>query len=29
MTNPLPELVDQFCVFQRKQRGKTEGGVTT
>jgi site-specific recombinase XerD len=29
MTHPLPELVDQFCVFQRKQRGKTEGGVAT
>lgn len=29
MTQPLPELVDQFCVFQRKQRGKTEGGVTS
>lgn len=27
MTQPLTELVDQFCNFQRKQRGKTEGGV--
>jgi integrase/recombinase XerC len=29
MTHPLTELVDQFCVFQRKQRGTTEGGVAT
>jgi integrase/recombinase XerC len=27
MTQPLTELVEQFCNFQRKQRGKTEGGV--
>ena len=26
---PLVELVEQFCVYQRKQRGKTEGGVKT
>jgi integrase/recombinase XerC len=25
----LIELVDQFCQYQRKQRGKTEGGVAT
>jgi hypothetical protein len=29
MTQPLTELVEQFCNFQRKQRGKTEGGVKT
>jgi integrase/recombinase XerC len=29
MTQPLTELVEQFCNFQRKQRGKTEGGVRT
>jgi integrase/recombinase XerC len=29
MTQPLIELVEQFCNFQRKQRGKTEGGVRT
>jgi site-specific recombinase XerD len=27
MAQPLTELVEQFCNFQRKQRGKTEGGV--
>ena len=27
MTQLLTELVEQFCNFQRKQRGKTEGGV--
>src|SRR5262245_60364927 len=27
MTQALTELVEQFCNFQRKQRGKTEGGV--
>ena len=25
----LIDLVEQFCIYQRKQRGKTEGGVTT
>ena len=25
----LMDLVEQFCTYQRKQRGKTEGGVTT
>ncbi len=29
MAQPLSDLVEQFCIFQRKQRGKTEGGVTT
>ena len=29
MTQPLTDLVEQFCNFQRKQRGKTEGGVKT
>src|SRR5262245_14935333 len=29
MAQPLVELVDQFCIYQRKQRGKTEGGVRT
>jgi integrase/recombinase XerC len=29
MAQPLIELVDQFCTFQRKQRGKTERGVKT
>ena len=29
MAQPLVELVDQFCTYQRKQRGKTEGGVRT
>lgn len=28
MTQPLLNLVEQFCQFQHKQRGKTEGGVT-
>jgi integrase/recombinase XerC len=27
MTQPLVELVEQFCQYQLKQRGKTEGGV--
>ena len=27
MAQPLTEVVEQFCNFQRKQRGKTEGGV--
>lgn len=29
MAQPLINLVEQFCTFQRKQRGKTEGGVKT
>jgi len=29
MAQPLVELVDQFCTYQRKQRGKTEGGAPT
>jgi integrase/recombinase XerC len=29
MAQPLIDLVEQFCTYQRKQRGKTEGGVTT
>jgi integrase/recombinase XerC len=29
MAQPLTDLVQQFCNFQRKQRGKTEGGVKT
>ncbi len=29
MTRPLAELVEQFCQYQLKQRGKTEGGVQT
>ena len=29
MTQHLVELVEQFCQYQRKQRGKTHGGVTT
>src|SRR4030095_13966463 len=29
MAQPLNDLVEQFCLFQRKQRGKTEGGVKT
>jgi integrase/recombinase XerC len=29
MTQPLVDLVEQFCICQRKQRGRTEGGVTT
>lgn len=29
MTQPLTELVEQFCHFQRKQRGKSERGVRT
>src|SRR2546425_11653210 len=27
MAQQLTDLVEQFCNFQRKQRGKTEGGV--
>jgi site-specific recombinase XerD len=29
MTQRLIDSVDQFCQYQRKQRGKTEGGVRT
>jgi integrase/recombinase XerC len=29
MAQPLIDLVEQFCTFQRKQRGKTERGVET
>ena len=29
MAQPLPELMDQFCTYQRKQKGKTEGGART
>jgi integrase/recombinase XerC len=29
MAQPLINLVEQFCMFQGKQRGKTEGGVKT
>ena len=29
MAQQLVELVEQFCTFQRKQRGKTPGGVKT
>jgi integrase/recombinase XerC len=29
MTQHLVDLVEQFCTFQRKQRGRTEGGVRT
>ncbi len=29
MAQPLPELVEQFLTYQRKQRGKAEGGVRT
>src|ERR671936_1259285 len=29
MAQPLIDPVEQFCTFQRKQRGKTEGGVKT
>ena len=29
MAQHLTELVEQFCNFQRKQRGKTQGGVKT
>ena len=28
MAQPLVELVEQFCTYQRKQKGRTEGGVT-
>ena len=29
MAQQLIELVEQFCTYQRKQRGRTEGGVKT
>ena len=29
MTRPLVELVEQFCQYQLKQRGRTKGGVQT
>src|SRR2546430_17264246 len=29
MAQQLTDLVEQFCNFQRKQRGKTEGGGRT
>ncbi len=29
MTQPLSDVVEQFCLYQHKQRGKTEGGVST
>lgn len=29
MTQHMVDFVEQFCTFQRKQRGRTEGGVTT
>ena len=29
MAQQLTDLVEQFCNFQHKQRGKTEGGVRT
>ena len=29
MTQPLVELVEQFCIYQRKQRGRSDGGVRT
>src|SRR5215831_13124709 len=29
MAQPLVDLVEQFCTYQRKQRGRTEGGVKT
>jgi site-specific recombinase XerD len=29
MAQPLLELMDQFCTYQRKQKGKTEGGART
>ena len=29
MAQPLHELIDQFCSYQRKQKGKTESGVKT
>lgn len=29
MAQPLLDLMDQFCIYQRKQKGKTEGGART
>jgi len=29
MAQQLIDLVEQFCIYQRKQRGRTEGGVKT
>ena len=29
MNQPVTDLVEQFCNYRRKQRGKTEGGVQT
>ena len=29
MTRPSAELVEQFCQYQLKQQGRTEGGVQT
>jgi integrase/recombinase XerC len=29
MAQELIDLVEQFCIYQRKQRGRTEGGVKT
>jgi integrase/recombinase XerC len=29
MAQPLIDLVELFCIFQRRQRGKTQGGVRT
>jgi hypothetical protein len=29
MSPPLHPLVEEFCNYQRKPRGKTEGGVRT
>lgn len=29
MAQPLIELVEHFCTYQRKQKGKTQGGVQT
>jgi len=28
MSPPLHQLVEEFCIYQRKLRGKTEGGVS-
>ena len=28
MAQPLPELVEQFCTYQLKQRGRTPRGVS-
>jgi hypothetical protein len=29
MAKPLVDMVEQFCVYQRKQKGRTEEGVQT